>query len=463
MSGKAYQIDMANGSLLDKIIIFSIPLMLSGILQLLFNAADIVVVGRFAGSASLAAVGATSTLINLLVNLFIGLSVGANVVVAKHLGAHNNEKIETAVHTSIFIALVAGLYLTVFGVSACRTLLEWMATPYDVIDLSTIYLRIYFLGMPATMVYNFGAAILRAQGDTKRPLYYLSLAGVVNVLLNLFFVIVMHMDVAGVAIATIASQYISAFLVVLCLRNDEGILHLDLKKVRFNKDMFFEIAKIGLPAGLQSSVFAISNVVIQSTVNTFGSIVVAGNSAASNIEGFVYTSMNTFYQAALSFTGQSVGAKNYKRINKIMFACLGLVTITGLITGVGAYKFGEFLVGIYSTDPAVIMAGCVRLKYVSQVYFLCGIMDVMVGMLRGIGYSVMPMIVALLGVCGFRLAWIYTIFPLNPIVDSIYISYPISWILAFAVHTLCYIALKGRWQRRKMEADRLEAENLVNE
>lgn len=460
MSRKSYQIDMASGTLVDKILLFSLPLMLSSILQLLFNAADIVVVGRFASSNSLAAVGSTGSLINLVVNVFVGLSIGTNVVVARYLGAQDEEKIEKTVHTSIYIAVVSGVLLAIFGFFASRTLLILMDTPVDVLELAALYLKIYFLGMPASMVYNFGSAILRAQGDTKRPLYFLSLAGVVNVGLNLIFVIFLHMDVAGVALATIISQYISAFLIIACLREEEGALNLNLKALRIDFPILMEVAKIGIPAGLQGSVFSLSNVVIQASVNSFGSIVMAGNSAASNIEGFVYVAMNAFYQSALTFTGQSVGAKNYKRINRILITCLGMVTVTGFILGMGAYLMGETLVGIYSTDPEVIAAGIIRLKYVSQVYFLCGLMDVMVGMLRGIGYSVMPMIVSLLGACVFRLVWIWTIFPMYGTIDSIYISYPISWILTFVTHMLCYLIVKGRWQR-KMEAKDRAAQEAV--
>lgn len=465
MGKRGYQIDMASGSLVDKILLFSLPLMLSSILQLLFNAADIVVVGRFASSNSLAAVGSTGALVNLIVNVFVGLSIGTNVVVARYLGAQEYDKIQKTVHTSIMVAILSGVFLAIFGFVASRTLLQWMDTPLDVLDLASLYLKIYFLGMPASMVYNFGAAILRAQGDTKRPLYFLTVAGVINVGLNLIFVIFLHMDVAGVALATIISQYVSSSFIIACLRVEEGPLQLDIKELRIDSSLLLEVAKIGLPAGIQGSIFSLSNVVIQASVNSFGSIVMAGNSAAANLEGFVYVAMNAFYQSALTFTGQSVGAKNYKRVNKILFACLFLVSITGLVLGMGVYLLGKPLIGIYTTDPLVVEAGIVRLKYVSQVYFLCGLMDVMVGILRGIGYSVMPMIVSLLGACAFRLLWIWIIFPLYRSIDTIYISYPISWILTFSIHLLCYILVKGRWQRKMLARDQLEMENkaLVTE
>ena len=461
MGRKSYQIDMANGSLVDKILLFSLPLMLSSVLQLLFNAADIVVVGRFASSNSLAAVGSTGSLINLIVNVFVGLSIGTNVVVARFLGAQEYDKVQKTVHTSIYVALVSGVFLAFFGFFASKTLLTWMDTPVEVLELAVLYLKIYFLGMPASMVYNFGSAILRAQGDTKRPLYFLSVAGVVNVILNLILVVFVHMDVAGVAIATITSQYISACLILACLSVEDGALRLDMKAMELDFGILKEMAKIGLPAGLQGSVFSLSNVVIQASVNSFGPIVMAGNSAASNIEGFVYVAMNAFYQSALTFTGQSVGAKNYARVNKIMLTCLMMVGITGLVLGMGVYYMGKPLVGIYSQDPLVIEAGIVRLKYVCQLYFLCGLMDVMVGILRGIGYSIMPMIVSLLGACAFRLVWIMTVFQMYRSIDTIYVSYPISWLMTFSVHMLCYLLVKGKWLRKMQAKDQLEEEKSL--
>lgn len=438
MAKRSYQIDMCNGSLVDKIILFTLPLMLSSFLQLLFNAADIVVVGRYAGSLSLAAVGSTSSLINLIVNLFIGLSVGANVVVARYAGANDDQSVNKAVHTSMFLSVIGGVVLGIFGFFASNQLLILMDSPADVIDLSALYLRIYFLGMPASMIYNFGAAILRAQGDTKRPLYYLTLAGVVNFGLNLIFVILFKMDVAGVALATIISQYISAVLIVICMHNEEGAIKFNYKAMYLDKKCFFEIAKIGLPAGLQGTVFSLSNVVIQSAVNSFGSIVVAGNSAASNIEGFVYTGMNALYQACLTFVGQNMGAKKYNRVLKIVFVCQGIVIGVGLFLGVGAVLLGNFLLSIYSPDPLVIAAGMERLKIICLLYFLCGIMDVMVGALRGIGYSVLPMIVSLLGACGFRLLWIATYFKEHRTIQVLYASYPISWTITALAHILCF-------------------------
>lgn len=438
---KGHEIDMVHGPLLGKLLLFAIPLMVSSIMQLLFNAADIVVVGRFAGDESLAAVGSTSSLINLLTNLFIGLSVGANVVVAHFIGSDEKEKISETIHTSMVISILAGLVMTVFGASMARILLYWMSSPEDVIGLATIYLRIYFLGMPAMMLYNFGSAILRAAGDTRRPLYYLFFSGIVNVILNLIFVCGFELDVAGVAIATVVSQYISAGLIVWCMIKEEGILHLSLRELHINKPILWKIVKIGLPAGLQGTVFALSNVVIQSAINSFGKIVVAGNAAAANIEGFVYMAMNAIHQTALSFIGQNYGAGEKKRILKILFLCQFIVIVVGVVLGNAAVLFGRPLLHIYSDNPEVVEVGLVRLQYICRFYALCGIMDVMVGALRGIGYSVMPMIVSMLGACGLRLLWIATIFQIYHTTDMLYLSYLVSWIITELVHMVCFAYL----------------------
>lgn len=435
---------MCHGPLFSKIIMFAIPLILSGVLQLLFNAADIVVVGRFTGSHALAAVGSTSSLINLLVNLFIGVSVGANVLLGKFCGAQDYKNASETVHTAIYIAIWGGVIMIFAGLILARPLLELMGTPMDVIDLSVLYMRIYFIGMPAFMIYNFGAAILRAVGDTKRPLYFLTVAGVVNILFNLLFVIVFKMGVAGVALATIISETISAGLIILSLMQSDGILRLHLKEMKFHKDKVAGMLKIGLPAGLQGMIFNISNVLIQSSVNSFGSVVMAGNTAASNIEGFVYTSMNAIYQTSLSFTSQNMGAKQYHRIDKILLQCLGVVTAVGLVLGVGAFLCGHTLLGIYSSSEDVITHGISRLSVVSASYFLCGIMDVMVGSLRGMGYSIMPMLVSLTGACLFRVIWIFTIFQMEHTLFSLYISYPISWILTFSAHVICYLVVRRK-------------------
>ena len=442
---KSYEMDMCSGPLLSKILIFSIPLMISGILQLLFNAADIVVVGRFTGSEAMAAVGSTSALINLIINLFVGISVGANVVVARNYGARDYDGVHGAVHTSVLTALIGGVFLIFVGIALARPLLELMGTPDNVIDQSVLYMRIYFVGMPSFMLYNFGSAILRAIGDTKRPLYFLTLAGVINVFLNLFFVIVFHMGVAGVALATIISQTVSAILVLLCLMKMEGPCHLDFKHLKFHLNQLGQMLRIGLPAGLQGIVFSLSNVLIQSSVNSFGSQVMAGNTAASNIEGFVYNAMNAVYQTSLSFTSQNMGAKQFGRVNKILFECLCVVSaVTGLVLGGGASLLGEQLLSIYTTDPEVIAYGITRMSYVCATYFLCGLMDVMVGSIRGMGYSIMPMLVSLTGACAFRIIWIFTIFQVEHTLDCLYVSYPISWILTAGVHLLCFFLVRKK-------------------
>lgn len=449
-SASKYSIDMCSGPVLSKLLRFSIPLMLSSILQLLFNAADVVVVGRFAGDEALAAVGSTGALVNLLTNLFMGLSVGANVIAARDFGSKNDKELSKTVHTAMLISLISGVLLTVIGVFGAEKMLYLMQTPDEVLPLAAKYLRIYFGGITASMVFNFGSALLRSVGDTKRPLYYLLGAGVINVLLNLLFVIVFDMDVAGVGLATVISQIISAGLVVRCLIKEQGGIHLDLKKLRISRSKLLNILRVGLPAGFQGIVFSLSNVVIQSSVNGFGKIVVAGNSAAANIEGFVYMAMNTFHQAAISFVSQNFGAGQYKRINRIVLVSLGCVITTGVVLGNSAVFFGTKLLSLYSPNPEVIAAGLVRLKYICTIYALCGMMDVMVGALRGIGYSVMPMIVSLIGACGLRLLWLATVFQMPEYhkIEIVYLSYAISWILTFVTHVLCYIWARGRIRKK---------------
>lgn len=445
MQKQAKTVDLTTGPLLPKIIVFALPLAASGILQLLFNAADVVVVGRFAGSAALAAVGSTVSLINLLVNLFIGMSVGANVVAARALGARDNTAVSQTVHTAVLLSLISGVLLAIIGVGLSPQLLEWMGSPEDVIGLATLYLRIYFVGMPATMLYNFGAALLRAAGDTRRPLYCLALAGVINVGLNLFFVIRMQLSVAGVALATIISQLVSAALVVVILMRETGPLHFDWKQMKLHGAVLLQIVRIGLPAGLQGMVFSLSNVVIQSAINSFGSIVVAGNSAASSIEGFVYVAMNSCYQACLTFTSQNVGARKYENINRVLFTCIGCAVVIGTVLGVGCTVLGAPLCGIYSSDPAVIAAGVGRLRIICSLYALCGIMDVTVGGLRGLGCSVMPMVVSLLGSCALRLVWVATVFRMVGTIQSLYISYPITWALTAAAHLICFAIVRRKF------------------
>ncbi len=439
--GKTYEVDMCSGPILPKMLQFAVPLMCSSILQLLFNAADIIVVGRWAGDNSLAAVGSTTSLINLLINLFIGLSVGANILAARLYGANEKEGLRQTVHTAMLLSVISGALLTVVGVCGARTILIWMQSPAEVLGLAAVYLRIYFLGMPATMLYNFGAALLRAVGDTRRPLYYLFSAGVVNVVLNLFFVIVCHLDVAGVAIATAVSQCVSAALVVRCMIREQGAVHLEPRELGIWKVRLKQILQVGLPAGFQGALFSLSNVVIQSSINSFGEIVVAGNSAASNIEGFIYVAMNAFYQANVSFTSQNYGAGRYDRIRPILLRAQGCVIVIGAVLGGTAALMGPHLLRIYSSSPAVISAGMIRLMIVCVPYALCGTMDVMVGSLRGLGYSVMPMLVSLMGACVFRLVWIATVFqrPAFHTIQTVYWSYPISWTITFLTHLACYI------------------------
>ncbi len=451
MKAKSYEIDMCNGPLFPKILAFSIPLMLSGILQLLFNAADMIVVGRFAGNTALAAVGANAALINLLTNLFIGFSIGANVLVAQYYGAGKERDMSETVHSSIVLSLLCGGILLVLGILAAPQILILMGTPEDVLGQAVLYIRIYFAGIPVLLLYNFGSSILRAVGDTKRPLYYLMAAGVINVILNLIFVIGCGLGVAGVALATVISQCISALLVLRCMMHMEGGCRVELKKLRINREKMLQIMRIGFPAGLQGTVFSLSNVLIQSSVNSFGSVAVAGNTAGQNIEGFIYMAMNSYHQTALSFSSQNFGVGNYKRIGRVFLECLGLVTFVGLSLGGLAYLFGNQLLGIYSSDPQVIEVGLLRMSVICTMYCLCGIMDVSVGELRGIGCSVLPMVVSVLGVCAFRVFWIFTIFQQHRSLWTLYISYPVSWVLTAAVNMVCFMLVR-RKQKALMEA-----------
>lgn len=444
MKAKSYEIDMCSGPLFPKILAFSIPLMLSGILQLLFNAADMIVVGRFAGNTALAAVGANAALINLLTNLFIGFSIGANVLVAQFYGAGKERDMSETVHSAIVLSLLCGGILLVLGILAAPQILILMGTPEDVLGQAVLYIRIYFIGIPVLLLYNFGSSILRAVGDTKRPLYYLLTAGIINVILNLIFVIGLRMGVAGVALATVFSQSVSAVLVLRCMMHMEGGCRVELAKLKINRGKMLQIMRIGFPAGLQGTVFSLSNVLIQSSVNSFGSVAVAGNTAGQNIEGFIYMAMNTFHQTALSFSSQNFGAGNYKRIGKVFLECLGLVTFVGLSLGWLAYLFGNQLLGIYSSDPQVIEVGLLRMSVICTMYCLCGIMDVTVGELRGIGCSVLPMAVSVLGVCAFRVFWIFTIFQQSRSLWMLYVSYPVSWVLTAAVNMVCFMLVRKK-------------------
>lgn len=446
---KTGTLDIRNGPVLKNVIIYTIPIILTGILQLLFNAADLIVVGWFSGSDSVAAVGATASLTNLIVNLFIGLSVGAGVIVAQCLGAGDSDAASQTVHTAIPVAFIGGAILSVIGVAFSKTFLGLMGTPAGkLLSLSSVYMKIYFSGMIFSMLYNFGAAVLRAAGDTKSPLIFLTISGVLNVILNIIFVALFNMDVAGVALATIISEGVSAVLVLIALSKRNDACRLVFKKMQIKKTVFIRIIKIGIPAGLQNSLFAISNVLIQSSINSFGTAHISGSAAASSLEGFCYVAMNSFQQTSLNFCGQNYGAGDLKRVKKVNNTCLLTVSAVGLFTGCLIYFFGRPLLGIYIHDSAsAINFGMERMKYILIPYFLCGIMDVVTGSMRGIGSSVIPMVITIVGVCVMRIVWIYTVFsmPQYHSFAGLMISYPISWFLTFAaVYTAYILILKNR-------------------
>ncbi len=447
---KRFKQDMLHGPLFSNIISYTIPIILTSLLQLLFNAADLVVVGQYCGSISVGAVGATGSITNLIVNLFIGLSVGAGVCTAHAIGSRDETALHRTVHTALPLALVSGVILTVVGVSFSETFLRWMDTPKNVLPLSAVYMRIYFFGITFNMVYNFAAAILRAAGDTKGPLIYLTIAGVVNVILNLFFVAICGMNVDGVALATTISQGISAVLVVRALMKRTDACRFHPQKMHFYKAQLSKMMRLGIPAGIQGSMFSISNVIVQSSVNSFGDIVISGNAAASNIEGFAYATMNAFHQTALNFIGQNEGAGQHKRVNRILWVCLGCVAVVGIVVGGGLYALAPELLPIYITDSAeAIEYGILRMSYVCLPYFLCGVMDVTSGALRGLGASFSPMLISILGVCGMRIGWIMTIFriPEYHTLNCLYISYPISWVITFALELGLFWLLRAQKER----------------
>ena len=430
---RQYEMNMTSGPLFGKIAAFAFPLMCSSVLQLLFNAADIIVVGRYAGNTALAAVGSTSALINLIVNLFVGLSVGANVLIARSYGAGDLKAVHKGVHTAMLTALVGGIGLIFVGVALSRPMLAWMSTPEDVIDQATLYLRIYFVGAPSLLIYNFGAAILRAVG-----------AGIINVVLNLVFVIVFSLGVAGVALATIISQTVSAYLIVVCLQHNAGAFRLVLHELRIDPKQFREILRIGVPAGVQGMVFSFSNVLIQSSVNSFGSAVMAGNTAASNIEGFVYSCMSAVSQTSMSFVSQNMGAGQYDRIDRVVFQCMLFTAAVGIIMGGSAYLFGSQLLHIYTPDPQVVTYGLYRMSVVCTSYFLCGWMDCLACSVRGLGASILPMVVSIIGACLLRIVWVMTIFQWERTQLCLYLSYPVSWALTAAVHLICFLVIRKK-------------------
>jgi len=446
MAKQNYEIDMCSGPILPKLLKLVLPLMLSSVLQLLFNAADVIVVGNFASENSLAAVGSTVSLVGLMTNLFLGLSTSANVLTSRYMGARDYSNVSKTIHTSMFLSLVSGVVLTIVGIIFADGLLYLMGSPEDVRPLSALYLRIYFCGMTAMMIYNFGSSILRSKGDTKRPLYFLSIAGVINVCLNLIFVIVLKMDVAGVALATVISQVISASLVVICLMKENDGFKFELKKLGADLRILKNILRIGIPAGIQGVLFSFSNVVLQSSINSFGPIVMAGSAASGSIEGFVWVAMNAFSQGALTFTSQNFGAEKYSRINKIALISCGCAAVTGLVLGNLAFIFGKNLIYIYDQRPEIVAPGLTRMQLVCALYFLCGLMDSIVGIIRGLGYSVLPTVITLIGVCGLRLLWVFTVFaiPAYHTEFVLFLSYPLSWGITFVAHCICYFFMRRK-------------------
>lgn len=432
---------------MDKLISFSLPLMLSGILQLMFNAVDIIVVGRFSGSESLAAVGSTTALINLFTNLFIGISLGANVLAARYYAAGRDKEMSDTVHTAIALALVSGVVMAFVGLFFARLALLWMGTPDDVIDLSTLYMRIYFLGMPFFMLYNYGAAILRAVGDTKRPLLFLIISGCTNAALNLTLVIVFHLGVAGVAIGTVVSQFISCVLVLRCLQHSEGSYKLSFSRLKIERQYLKPIFQVGIPAGIQSTVINFSNVLLQSSVNSFGSIAMAGYTAANNLFGFLYVTVNSITQACMSFTSQNYGVGKYKRMDRVLIDCIILSVSVTFVLGTGVYLTGPKLLQIYTTNPDVIACAMEILLYTTVTYFLCGLMDLFPGALRGMGRSTVPMILSIIGTVGTRIVWIYLIFPAHRSLDILFISYPASWILTIIMQVICFYFVRRKMLR----------------
>ena len=457
MKKNKYEIDMCNGSIMDKLISFSLPLMLSGILQLMFNAVDIVVVGRFSGSQALAAVGSTTALINIFTNLFIGISLGANVLAARFYASGKEKEMSETVHTAITLALISGIIMAVVGLVLAKLALELMGTPSDVIELSTLYMRIYFCGMPFFMLYNYGAAILRAVGDTKRPLIFLIISGVANAGLNMILVIIFHMGVAGVGIGTVISQLISCILVLRCLYKSEGCYQLRFSKLRIQKVYLRQIFQVGIPAGIQSTVINFSNALLQSSVNSFGSTAMAGYTAANNILGFLYVSVNAVTQACMSFTSQNYGVGKYKRMDRVLINCLILSVVISGVLGCGSYAFGTEILKVYTEDPKVIQCGLEILSMTTVTYFLCGIMDLFPGALRGMGRSGVPMILSIIGTVGTRIVWIFMLFPQHRSLEFLFISYPASWLLTIVMQVICFyfvrkqVYAKGR-ERMMREA-----------
>ena len=458
MKKNKYEIDMCNGSIMDKLISFSLPLMLSGILQLMFNAVDIVVVGRFSGSQSLAAVGSTTALINIFTNLFIGISLGANVLAARFYASGKEKEMSETVHTAITLALISGIIMAGVGLLLAKWALRLMGTPSDVIELSTLYMRIYFCGMPFFMLYNYGAAILRAVGDTKRPLVFLIISGVANAGLNMILVIIFHMGVAGVGIGTVISQLISCVLVLRCLYKSEGCYQLRFSKLRIQKVYLRQIFQVGIPAGIQSTVINFSNALLQSSVNSFGSTAMAGYTAANNILGFLYASVNAVTQACMSFTSQNYGVGKYKRMDRVLINCLILSVVISGVLGCGSYAFGTEILKVYTEDPKVIQCGLEILSMTTVTYFLCGIMDLFPGALRGMGRSGVPMILSIIGTVGTRIVWIFMLFPQHRSLKFLFISYPASWLFTIVMQVICFYFVRKQVHAKGRERMMREAQ-----
>ena len=458
MKKNKYEIDMCNGSIMDKLISFSLPLMLSGILQLMFNAVDIVVVGRFSGSQALAAVGSTTALINIFTNLFIGISLGANVLAARFYASGKEKEMSETVHTAITLALISGIIMAGVGLLLAKWALWLMGTPSDVIELSTLYMRIYFCGMPFFMLYNYGAAILRAVGDTKRPLVFLIISGVANAGLNMILVIIFHMGVAGVGIGTVISQLISCVLVLRCLYKSEGCYQLRFSKLRIQKVYLRQIFQVGIPAGIQSTVINFSNALLQSSVNSFGSTAMAGYTAANNILGFLYASVNAVTQACMSFTSQNYGVGKYKRMDRVLINCLILSVVISGVLGCGSYAFGTEILKVYTEDPKVIQCGLEILSMTTVTYFLCGIMDLFPGALRGMGRSGVPMILSIIGTVGTRIVWIFMLFPQHRSLKFLFISYPASWLFTIVMQVICFYFVRKQVHAKGRERMMREAQ-----
>lgn len=438
--------DLTRGSVTKTLWVFTIPIIISNLLQQLYNAADVIVVGQFAGKLALAAVGSTAAPTTMMVNLFVGLSIGTNVICANLRGARDQAGLDRCMHTAIALAALGGLAMTVVGELISRKLLIWMSTPENVLELAVLYVRIFFLGFPASLVYNFGAGILRAYGDTRRPMVILMLSGIINVGLNLLFVITFHMSVAGVALATVISQIFSAVAVMALLLDPKGEFRLRLKAMRFHKNALLQILRVGIPCGLNSMVFSISNVIIQSTVNPFGDTVIAGNTAANSISAFVYQVLNAFHNACVSFSGQCYGAKEYRRIDKLFASSLLSCDLLILLLAVLMTVFPRPMISLYNTDPEVIDAAIPRLLIISWGYLIYTVSELALGCLRGIGKTTIPTVLNIVGICAPRILWCMYVVPLAPGHSIIYWCFPVSWIISAAMMVIYYLVARRKLQ-----------------